>query len=146
MHDGSLADQTADFDRLRRALQQADNLPLVPRMVFGGLYRLSAVLRRMFGWRVGRLLLPTIHRRFGYSLRFFVSGGAKLDPEVAERLLNLGFRVLEGYGLTETAPVISFTPLTRAPIGSVGLPIEGVEIRIDNPDEKGIGEVLTRGH
>ena len=74
-----------------------------------------------------------------------MSGGAKLDAAVAERLLDLGVRVIEGYGLTETAPVVTFNPIARLRPGSVGLPLPGVEVQIANPGPNGVGEVCVRG-
>ncbi|HNT36700.1 MAG TPA: AMP-binding protein, partial [bacterium] len=81
----------------------------------------------------------------GSRLRYCASGGAKLDPAITERLLDLGILMLEGYGLTETAPVISFTPISKPKPGSVGLPLEGIEVRIDKPDTSGQGEICMRG-
>jgi long-chain acyl-CoA synthetase len=81
----------------------------------------------------------------GEQFRFFVSGGAKLPESLAENLARLGFTVLEGYGLTETAPVVTFNPPAAPRPGSAGRPLSGVEVRILNPDADGIGEVLIRG-
>ena len=81
----------------------------------------------------------------GKRFRFFISGGAPLDPRIIEGFRRLGLGVIEGYGLTETAPVISFsTPFNRK-AGSVGPPIPGVELKILQPNEEGIGEVVVRG-
>jgi long-chain acyl-CoA synthetase len=102
-------------------------------------------IREKTGINLSRYFLFPVHRRFGFSMRLFASGGAKLDENVAKGLFRFGFTMLEGYGLTETAPVLTFNPLRRPKIGSVGVPIPDVEIRIANKDEKGIGEVLARG-
>lgn len=96
-----------------------------------------------------RLLRPLISKKvregFGTRLRFFASGGARLDPKVAEALSGFGFTILEGYGLTETSPVAAFNPLRRQKFGSVGIAIPDVQIRIFNPDKDGTGEVLIKG-
>ena len=105
---------------------------------------------------IGFLLKPFISKKiregFGAKLRFFVSGGARLDPKTARELAGFGFTILEGYGLTETSPVATFNPLRRQKFGSVGVAIPDVEIKISNPDKEGlpagkagIGEVLIRG-
>jgi long-chain acyl-CoA synthetase len=66
--------------------------------------------------------------------------------ESAERFARLGFTVLEGYGLTESSPVLTVArPGNKLLRGSVGKPLPGVEVKIDNPDENGVGEVLARG-
>jgi len=109
------------------------------------LLALSGLVRGCTGWNLGRALFTPVHRRFGESLRFLFSGGARLDPQVARDLSRLGFTIREGYGLTETAPVVTFSSLARPKPASVGLPIVGVEVRIVSADEQGNGEVVVRG-
>ena len=91
------------------------------------------------------LLFRAVHRRFGGHVRYLVSGGAALPPEYYEALDLLGFRVSEGYGLTETSPVLTLTPPDHPCRGSVGPPLPGIELRIVEPDHEGIGEVFARG-
>jgi acyl carrier protein len=74
-----------------------------------------------------------------------MSGGARLGEDVERGLLKLGLNILNGYGLTETSPVLSVNPIKNPRFGSVGLPLEDVEIRITGKDKKGIGEILIRG-
>ena len=101
--------------------------------------------RRAFGLNLNKIILKKLHQRFGPSLRFFFSGGARLEPKAARELSLLGFNLLEGYGLTETSPVVTFTPPGSAKFGSAGIPIPGVEIKINNPDPQDVGEVLIKG-
>jgi long-chain acyl-CoA synthetase len=111
------------------------------RRVFQGLLTLSLGLRRRLGWRLGRVLLWPLHRRLGPALHLLASGGARLEPEIAWRLEGFGWEVLTGYGLTETAPILTFNPPGRARLDSAGLPVEGVELRIEPQDvEPGEGE------
>ncbi len=86
-----------------------------------------------------------VRQVFGKTLRLFVSGGARLDPEAGKDLSRLGVRMLEGYGLTETSPVASITPKGKVKFGSVGKPVPGVEVRIDDPGGSGTGEILIKG-
>ncbi|TMA41793.1 MAG: sugar nucleotide-binding protein, partial [Deltaproteobacteria bacterium] len=80
------------------------------------------------------------------KLRLLVSGGSALSEEVQKAFHELGFDLTEGYGLTEAAPVLSVTmPENRLRTGTVGPPLPGVEIRIENPDADGVGEVLAKG-
>lgn len=91
-----------------------------------------------FGLR--RYLFRSVHRRLGGAFSFFVSGGAGLQPELAQRWENMGVAVVQGYGLTECSPVVAATSLTRRPAGAVGKPLACCEIRLADD-----GEILVRG-
>jgi long-chain acyl-CoA synthetase len=91
------------------------------------------------------LIKAKMKKTFGKGLRLSVSGGAKLNPKVAADLTRLGFRLIEGYGITEAAPTVSFNPMEKVKFGSVGPPLPGVCVKIDKPDKDGVGEVLVRG-
>lgn len=91
-----------------------------------------------FAWR--RVLFRSVHQRFGGRFRFFVSGGAYLPPELGERWEHMGFRVLQGYGATECAPVVCVTPYREHARGTVGRPLPGVQVRVAED-----GELLVHG-
>ena len=78
-------------------------------------------------------------------LKLVVSGGAPLAPGIFESYRRMGVTVYEGYGLTETSPIVTVNPPGKARPGSVGIPLPGVELRIDEPDPRGRGEILVRG-
>ena len=80
--------------------------------------------RKHIGINVGSSVFKKIHQLFGPSLRVMVSGGARLDPLIAEDFYRWGFTLVEGYGLTETAPVVAFSLPERPKFGSVGLCLE----------------------
>src|SRR6266480_7399457 len=99
---------------------------------------LSIAAHLPFSWR--RILFGSVHKRFGGHFRFFVSGGAYLPPKLAERWENMGFRVMQGYGATECAPVVSATPYSEHNLASIGKPLPGEEVRIAED-----GELLVHG-
>ncbi len=130
---------------IRGMVDKIGGLTFPLRSVMFLLLKLSGFLRDRFRINAGRVFFSTIHKRFGKGFRFFVSGGAKLDPEVSQDLEALGFTIIEGYGLTETSPVISFNPLNRTKRGSVGLPLPEIEVKIVNPEKDNVGEIAVRG-
>jgi long-chain acyl-CoA synthetase len=87
-----------------------------------------------------RVLFRGVHRRLGGKLRFLVSGGAPLEPLLVRKWATLGLPIIQGYGATEAAPIISGTTLRDPAPGTVGRAVPGVEIRIADD-----GEVLVRG-
>lgn len=111
----------------------------ITQNMFYFLLNLSKVLLR-FNIRAGRMFFGAVHKKFGNELIGFVSGGAPLDINIEVDFNALGFRVLQGYGLTETAPVIAVNTYTANKYGSVGKPLNGVEVKIDKE-----GEIITRG-
>ena len=127
----------------------------------------SAVKRAIFNWCVGvgrqasrlqqqgqplplglslkrhlahRLVFSKLHEALGGRLRYFVSGGAPLAREIAEFFHAAGLLILEGYGLTETCPALTANRHDNYKFGTVGLPVPGVELRLDDD-----GEILARG-
>ncbi len=120
-----------------------------PRLVEEGLKALMSVnaeLRNRRGINLGKLLFWPVHRKFGGNMKFMISGGSALTDDVHKAFHALGFTLNEGYGLTEAAPVLTVTNAgnKRLP-NSVGKALPGVELRIDSPDNDGIGEVIAKG-
>ncbi len=115
----------------------------VAAMSFKGVLGLSTWLRQRLGLKLGRRLLGRVHRQIGPTVRILASGGAKLDTGLAWKLEGLGWRVCNGYGLTETAPILCVNTLGEALIGSTGRPLPGVQIAIDRTDRKSTGEQLN---
>jgi long-chain acyl-CoA synthetase len=125
--------------------RQMDKIPWPVRHLLLGFLNFSWKMSRFLGVNPAQPLLRKFRRALGEQFRFFVSGGAKLPEALAAGFARLGFTVLEGYGLTETAPVVTMNPPAAFRIGSAGRPLEGVEVRILHPDAAGVGEVLIRG-
>ena len=98
------------------------------------------------GWKSSKkLFLKELHNKFGGSIRLFVVGGAAPDPKVAKGFREFGFNFVQGYGLTETSPILALNRLNNYKDEAAGLPLPGVEIRIDKPDKNGVGEVFAKG-
>jgi long-chain acyl-CoA synthetase len=125
-----------------RIFARFEEMPGMMNKVLISLVRLFGSIREKLGVNLGRYLFA---RKFGWQFRFFACGGARLEPQVMRDMEALGFTVVEGYGLTETSPIVAFNPIDRRKPGSVGRAVKGAEIKIISPDEKGIGEVAIRG-
>lgn len=117
----------------------ATHLVVVPEVLKTMMDRLESRLGRIPGF-LRRALRDRIRSRISRTLRTIVCGGAPLDPTIEDKWWNLGFEVLQGYGLTETSPVVSTNTSAAHRAGSVGKPLDGVEVRLA-PD----GEILVRG-
>lgn len=89
---------------------------------------------------LSKIVFKKVHQALGGNIRYLVSGGAKLDPNIMDDFKVLGIKVLEGYGLTETSPIIAFTRPDDVCIGTVGKTIPGVEVKIAED-----GELLVKG-
>lgn len=92
-----------------------------------------------------RILNAPLRKRFGAHLKAWISGGSRLDPDISTYFRALGIPLRQGYGLTETSPVVSIQDEFPAIPDSIGKPISGVEVKIDQPDDEGRGELLVRG-
>ncbi len=109
------------------------------------MFRILGVLSDLSGKRLARNLFQSVHKAFGGHLRLLVSGGSSLDPEHFEAFARMGIPVCEGYGLTETSPVITVNPPDRAKAGAVGPVLPNVKVEIRNQNLEGIGEIWVQG-
>jgi len=131
---------------LERGLREKfDQLPAGKRSL---LNRLIAVNKRLTRNRpklwLSRGLLAQVHKAFGGELRALITGGAFLEPAIAQFFYDLGIPVANGYGLTEACTVLTVNDLKPFRADTVGKPLPGAELRILNPDSDGIGEVAAK--
>ena len=120
------------LELFRNALMRKVTATLLGRIM----YRISVACHSL---KISRIIFKKVQDAFGGHMRYISSGGAANDPQVTRDYYALGFQLLEGYGMTETAPMISFTPPGRYKPGSPGKPIPCNEVRIVD------GEVMVRG-
>ncbi len=106
--------------------------------------KISNFLRK-FGIDIRQKLFKEVHEAVGTKLRLFVAGGAALDPDYEKGFIDLGFTIYQGYGLTESSPVIAAEDDKYQRLGSIGKAFPSLDVKIDNPNEEGIGELLAKG-
>ncbi len=153
LYRGATMIYTDDFKNLPKYLREneATILAAVPKLYHAMFHQLEHrvnakpltkflynFLPKLVGWQMKKRLTNG-------KLRFFLSGSAPLDVGVETAFRRIGIGVIEGYGMTECSPVLTFSTAFNEKNGSVGPAIENVELRIDHPDADGIGEVVARG-
>ena len=106
---------------------------------------LSAIGEALGRKGIRRKIFSKVHEKLGGTMRYCISGGAGIAPEVVDGYSKLGFLFLQGYGLTETSPIISVNRPGGNRVGSVGPALPGIEVRIEEPDIEGNGEIIVRG-
>jgi long-chain acyl-CoA synthetase len=94
----------------------------------------------------GKALFFPVHKKLGGRMRLLISGGSALPAETMKAFRGLGFNLYEGYGMTESAPVLTvMRPGDKLVPGSVGRALPGIDVRIDHPDGNGVGEIIAKG-
>lgn len=121
------------WEMLHKKIMEKINSGKITKTIFKLAEKIDSISMR-------KKIFKKVHEGFGGNVRFFVSGGSKLDPQISKDFLTLGIQVCEGYGMTETAPMISFTPINEIVSGSAGKILPGVEVKISED-----GEILARG-
>jgi len=106
--------------------------------------KISNALRKV-GIDKRRKLFSSIHENFGGKVRLFVCGAAAVDPEVAKGYRDLGIDFIQGYGITECAPIVTLNSTNCFKDHAAGLPLACCEVKIDNPNSEGVGEIICKG-
>ena len=127
------------YDKLMKTIEEKGKLKTVKKGI-----KLSNCLLKV-GIDIRKKLFKEIHDNLGGCLRVMVAGGAALSPEKEKGFWDLGFNVLQGYGLTETSPVIAAELTKQKRLGSIGKKFPSVEVKIEDPNEEGVGELLAKG-
>lgn len=127
------------YKRLMKTIDKQGKLEDVKKgiKISEGLLRLHVDIRKK--------IFKEIHDKLGGRIRLFISGAAAMDPEIEKGYNQLGIRIAQGYGLTETAPVIAAGSDFDYKLGSIGKVCPSVQAKISKPDENGIGELIVKG-
>jgi len=127
------------YKKVMKGIEKKGKLETVQKGI-----KISNLLLKL-GIDIRRKIFKEIHANLGGKVRLLVAGGAALDPEAEKGFNELGIKMLQGYGLTESSPVIAAEDDKYQRIGSIGKAFPSLEVRIDNPNEEGIGELLAKG-
>ncbi len=126
------------YKKINQTIEKSGKTALVNSMM-----HVTNALKNV-GVDIKKKVFAEIYENLGGKLRFVVSAAAPIDPKVGKWLQDLGIGFLQGYGLTETAPIAALTPEYDPRVGSAGKAVVCAELKIDNPNENGEGEVLIK--
>ena len=126
------------YKKIKKGIQEQGKTKLVATMskISNGLLKMGIDIRR----KVFKQILDNL----GGKLRILIAGGAAMSKDAIQGFLDLGINLLQGYGLTETSPVVAGENDKCKRCGSVGFPLPGINVKIDNPDKDGIGEIAVQ--
>ena len=132
------------FDKMFRRIYTI-NEDKIKSKIIKPLIKISDLFE-MVGWKSFRhKVFHELHEKFGGSIKLFIAGGAAPDPLVAKGLREFGFTFIQGYGLTETSPILALNQRENYKDDAAGIPLDCVEIKIVNPDSEGVGEIYAKG-
>jgi long-chain acyl-CoA synthetase len=133
------------YDKMYRRIVTAINESTASRAMVPVLAGVATLLEAVGLHDLRRKFFHQMHERFGGAIRIFIVGGAAPDPQVARAFRAWGFTFVQGYGLTETSPIVALNRLDAFRDDAAGLPLPGLDVRIDTPDAEGRGEICVRG-
>ena len=126
--------------------RKIDQQPSFTKAIFKTIYGVSKFLKKAANIEAGKKLFHGLRDKSGLgTIRLFVSGGAPLSSEVSEAFNTMGFKLIQGYGLTETSPIVTLNPLEKNKYGSIGRAVPNVQLKIDSPNNEGVGELVAKG-
>ncbi|HHV60970.1 MAG TPA: AMP-binding protein [Clostridiaceae bacterium] len=107
--------------------------------------KVSDFLLNTFNIDLRKKLFKQIHENVGGRVRLIISGAAAINPEVSKGMRSMGFKILQGYGLTECSPIVTVNIEQTFHDASIGLPLPGIEVKLEDVDNEGIGEIVVKG-
>jgi long-chain acyl-CoA synthetase len=122
--------------RLFTAIHKGIKDKITKDKLASAMFKVASIIQKK---KISRFIFRSVHKKFGGHIRFLVTGGAALDVSVGQFFKTLGFDVLEGYGMTESSPMITFTHPDKIRLGSTGLPVANCQVKIKE------GEIIAKG-
>lgn len=133
------------FDKLFKRVMKGISEDKVKSIIVPSLMKFTNFLQSVGVKGLKQKVFKELHEKFGGHIRIFIAGGAAPDPLVAKGLREFGFQFIQGYGLTETSPILALNRLDSFKDDAAGLLLPRVEVKINDPDEEGIGEIWAKG-
>jgi long-chain acyl-CoA synthetase len=133
------------YDKMFKRITKTIKEDTIKSIVVPALTKVTNIFSSIGLTEIKRKIFKELHARFGGNVRIFIAGGAAPDPQVALGLREFGFNFLQGYGLTETSPILALNRLDAFKDNAAGLPLPSVEIKIVDPDENNSGEIYAKG-
>ena len=133
------------YDKLFKRVMKTIHDDKIKSKVVPPLIKIGSLAEKV-GWKsLPKKIFKELHDKFGGSVRLFIVGGAAPDPKVAKGLREFGFNFVQGYGLTETSPILALNQIDNFKDDAAGIPLSGIEIKINNPTPDGVGEIFAKG-
>lgn len=133
------------YDKMFKKIYKSIQEDKIKSKVVPPLIKISDFAARV-GWKdFKKIVFKELHQKFGGAVRLFIAGGAAPDPKVAKGLQDFGFNFIQGYGLTETSPILALNQINNFKNDAAGIPLPNVALKINLPDSDGIGEVYAKG-
>jgi long-chain acyl-CoA synthetase len=133
------------YDKMFKRISKTIEEDKVKSVIVPALRKITNVTEKFGLSGMKKKVFKELHKKFGGHVRLFIAGGAAPDPLVAEGLRELGFGFIQGYGLTETSPILTLNRIDDFKDNAAGIPLPNVEIKINNPDSDGVGDIYAKG-
>ena len=132
------------FDKMFKRIHKSISEDKVKSKIVPSLIKVTGLVEKV-GWKgLKQKVFKRLHKKFGGHIRIFIAGGAAPDPKVAKGLREFGFNFIQGYGLTETSPILALNRLDDFKDNAAGLLLPNVDIKINEPSSEGIGEIFVK--
>jgi len=133
------------YDKMFKKIIKSIKEDKIKDKIVPPLIKITNLLSNIGLTNLKKKVFKELHHKFGGHIRVFIAGGAAPDPRVSQGLREFGFNFLQGYGLTETSPILALNQLKNFKDDAAGLPLTSVKIKINNPDINGSGEIYASG-